>query len=785
MLKRIKSIHNIGCFKNCDSASIQFEKITLIFGRNTYGKSTLSDLLSSIESRNFDPIRARKTIPTNNRPQKAELTFQVDGNNNEISISLQNNSWQTSLPGDLHLYVFDDGFYHNNLFLGRLFTRATKENFSSFVLGTQGVTKAKDIAEKNKQKDEATRERNKLKNLVFNNIDDLSEFLKLSPIESIQELGEKIDSLRKKRSDLDKQRKESNNIKARENLTSVNWGIGFSESLDRFNKALQTSLQNYHDEARLKLNEHIGNNFKNAQNAERWIQQGLDDNYGVYCQFCGQVLSEEALQLLEIYRQSFDASYRTHDDQIKLELEESRSSLVRDQISPLRILIESNKSRLISYLELCEDTKHINNKKNIDQLSDELNKIFDIWEQHYSQFRKEIDAAIAKKKSSPHEAVKEIHPDELIESNQKIASLILQYNEFADQANKIFEEFKSSVCDDSITTRLAEIQRTEKEVSRKKKRLELSDQCDNYIKLDEKVRLLGDDINRLQQELRNEQSSYIEKFFDRINRYFNIFGSQNFELEKGEDNRGHTPIYYLKVKFHNIDVSENDLDRIFSESDRRALALSVFWSGLTGLTQEQKENAIIVLDDPMTSFDNHRMTAVHQEIIRISDVSRQVIMLSHFEYGISRFLKTYKDERKIKLLSIEKERDTSILKPSDIETFIKNEHEKARERIFSFISKNTNDFNLSELRVFFENEVGYRFAQQINDQNIQGNFCDRINQLENYGVIDPHTAREAHDWRETLNPAHHAWIDSDIEDQRNTANRLVDFIYRHLIPIRV
>lgn len=785
MLKRIKSIHNIGCFKNCDSASIQFEKITLIFGRNTYGKSTLSDFLSAIEFRNTDPIKARKTIPIDNRPQMAELTFQADGNNNETTISLRNDGWQGLLPGKLHLYVFDDGFYHNNIFSGRLFTRATKEKFSSFVVGTQGVTKAKDIAEKNKQKDEATRERNKLKNLVFNNIDDLSEFLKLSPKESVQELREKIDSLRKKRSDLDKQRKESNNIEARENLTSADWGIGFSESLDRFNKTLQTSLQNYHEEARLKLNEHIQNKFKNTQSAERWIQQGLNDNNGKSCQFCGQALSEEALQLLEIYRQSFDASYRTHDDQIKLALDESRSSLIKDQINPLRILIESNKSMLISYLELCEDTNYINNKENIIHLSDELNKIFHVWEQHYSQFEKDIDATIANKKSSPHKAVKEIHPDELIESNQKIASLILQYNELTDQANKIFEEFKSSVHDDSITTRLAEIQRTEKEVSRKKKRLELSDQCDNYIQLDEKVRLLGDDINRLQQELRNEQSSYIEKFFDRINRYFNIFGSQNFELEKGENNRGHTPIYYLKVKFHNVDVSENDLDRIFSESDRRALALSVFWSGLTGLTQEQKENAIIVLDDPMTSFDNHRMTAVHQEIIKISDVSRQVIMLSHFEYGISRFLKTYKEERKIKLLSIEKESDTSILKLSDIETFIKNEHEKARERIFRFISKNTNDFNLPELRVFFENEVGYRFAQQINDQNIQGNFCDRINQLENHGVIDPCTAREAHDWRETLNPAHHAWIDSDIEDQRNTANRLMDFIYHHLIPIRV
>jgi len=784
MLKRISSIENIGCFKNCGSANIQLEKITLIFGRNTYGKSTLSDLFFSIESGDFSRIKTRRTIPNDKSLQKAKLGFKTDGNNSEVTLSWCSDSLKNSLPGDLHFYIFDDGFYHNNLFSGRLFTRATKEKFSSFILGAQGVTKAKDIAEKNKKKEEATRERNRLRKSVFKDIDNIDEFLKLAPEESISELGETIDALRRNYGDLDKQRKNAEKILSRADLTNVSWKSDFDQSLDSLNKTLQTSLQSHHAEARLELNEHIQNNFTGTQNAERWIQQGLNDNNGKNCQFCGQILSEEALRLIEIYRQSFDTSYQRHDDQVKRELRESHLLLTKDRVNPLKISIESNKSKLLAYPELAENAEYFGVKDELDTLSDELNSIFDVWQQHHAKFKEEIEAAIEQKQLSPHKAVGEICPTQLIQSSQKVASLALQYNGIVNTANKIFSEFKQSVRDDSITKKLAEIENIGKEVARKKKRLELSDQCDDYIRLNSEIKSLSDDINRLQQELRSEQSAYIEDFYDRINRYFTIFGSRNFELEKGEDNAGHIPIYYLKVRFHGVDISEKDLDHVFSESDRRALALSVFWSGLIGLTQAQKQNAIIVLDDPITSFDNHRMTAVHQEIIKISDISRQVIILSHFEYGIICFLKAHKNEREIKLLSIVKKSDSSTLESCDAENFVKNEHERARERIFAFVSGNSNACNVQELRVFFEIEVGYRFAKQIALHSInERKLSDRIARLNKHGVISLETANEARIWRETLNPSHHTWVGSDIEDQRNTAERLMNFIYHKLIPM--
>ena len=158
--------------------------------------------------------------------------------------------------------------------------------------------------------------------------------------------------------------------------------------------------------------------------------------------------------------------------------------------------------------------------------------------------------------------------------------------------------------------------------------------------------------------------------------------------------------------------------------------------------------------------------------------------MSHFEYGITCFLKAYKNEREMKLLSIAKKNGSSTLESCDAENFIKNEHEKARERIFAFVSGNSNACNVQELRVFFENEVGYRFAKQIALHSInERKFSDRIDRLNKCVVISPETAQEAHNWRETLNPSHHTWSNNDIEDQRSTAERLMGFIYHKLIPM--
>jgi hypothetical protein len=330
MLKRIKKIQNIGRFKFCEPNRAEFKEITLIYGRNTYGKSTLGDLLSSLESGNTDGIKQRKTIPNDEQSQKAEISFSADEFQGEKIIKYQSGTWLSSVPAGFKLKIFDDGFYHKNLFAGRQFSRETKDNFSSFVLGAQGVAKRQEIETKNKQKGDATRKRNDLLKAAFKDIEDLDGFLSLSPNESKDIINQKVIELRGEYEKLYKQQKNATQIEQRKECRFLEWKDDFSPAKTILNNSLMTSLESHHQQAQQKLTEHIRTNFKSQENAENWIRQGLAQNNSETCQFCGQTLSIEALALLQIYRQSFDTAYDEHDKRIQQELKNSKAELVKD-----------------------------------------------------------------------------------------------------------------------------------------------------------------------------------------------------------------------------------------------------------------------------------------------------------------------------------------------------------------------------------------------------------------------------------------------------------------------
>ena len=778
MLKRIKKIQNIGRFKNCSSSSVQFEQVTLIFGRNTYGKSTLSCLLSSISSGNTEAITSRKTIPNDQQSQQAELSFMIDGQQREVSVKYSSGTWLSPLPANLKLNIFDDSFYHTNLFAGRQFSRETKDNFSSFVLGTLGVAKQQEIETKNKQKSDATRNRNDLQKAAFKDIDDLVSFIKLSPSKSKDELTQKIEFLREEYSKLSKQQKNASKIQERKECSPIIWGSDFPVALQKLNNALQASLESHHKEAQHKVAEHIKLNFKEPENAESWIRQGLAQNKAENCQFCGQHLNPDALQLLDIYRQSFDTAYESHDKNIKQELSQCQLLLTKERISSLKIAIESNNTALKSFPELEDNKDWVLLIDKITLIIDQLNEEFSQWETNQITFKEVLESVIKQKLASPHKGIDDFKFELLIQINEKLTPLAGQYNELIKDINSIFQLFKKSVIDNSIVQKLIEIEKNGKTESRELKRLDLTEQCAAYKEFDSIITLLTKEIPRLKEELLNEQSDFLDQYFDRLNQYFQMFGSRDFRLEKGLDTKGHKPIYYLKVKFHGIDVTEKNLEHTFSESDRRSLALSIFWATLDGLSEVDKKNTIVVLDDPVTSFDNHRVSSVHKEIASLSEHVRQIIILSHFEQGITSFLNTYRN-KPVKLLSIERIGNSSEINVTDIDHFIKTTHEKEAHNIFSFINEQTSSHSAGDLRVFFEIEINLRFAKQligINEQNLS----DRINKLKENSAISDSTAKQAHEWRELLNPAHHIWTGNDLEDQRHTAAQFVDFIYHEL-----
>lgn len=783
MLKRISKIKNVGRFKQASCGALQFARLTLIFGRNTYGKSTLGDIFSSISNNDFTLVTSRKTIPEDSSPQEVAISFQSDDSGNEYSIKFENNTWNPVLPTSQKIAVYDDGFYHNNVFAAWQFTRSTKESFSSFVLGSQGVAKAKIIADKNKRKREATIEKNKIQKTSFSEIENLEDFLKLKPTETLDQLNEKRGKKLKQYEDLTKQKKNKDIILARENYLPLTWENDFSLIVEELNKCLATSLESHHNDAKEKLANHIKQNFKNIDGAESWIRTGVDQNLGEMCQFCGQKLNESAFALIDIYKQSFDKSFEQHEKKVGSILEQCKTSILKNRTNDLKVKIEKSHSIFLSYPELLEKSPYSESYKEFSKLVDTLKELIENWDQESQAYQIKIESCIISKLSTPQQAVESVPSDSLHVITNSIFELVEKINQKGNELNGQIKEFKNSICNYSTTEKLLQITNEGKLLARKIKRIELSNQCSDFLNLTEEVLNLSEKIPNLQSQLQQDQSEFLTNYFSNLNQHFKDFGGNDFKLEVGKNRSGHIPIYFLKVKFRNKVISEKELDRVFSESDRRALSLAVFWARLSETSNDELAKTIVILDDPVTSFDNNRISAVHRSIIQLSESANQVIVLSHYEEELSRFLITYKNSKEISFFSICTTNGESTLCEESINRFIQNDHEKSRESIFEFIEGNINFHKAGDLRIFFEIEISLRFAKQMRENEILcPNLSDRIDKLKEFGIIGNEIAQKCHIWREALNPNHHTWISADIEDQRNAARKFIDFVFSELAP---
>ena len=224
------------------------------------------------------------------------------------------------------------------------------------------------------------------------------------------------------------------------------------------------------------------------------------------------------------------------------------------------------------------------------------------------QFSQQVNQAFNSKERKPHEIVQSIDFSSLLGNHanyQRNLSLIAKTIDSIREAIRTFKEPYRDLT--QIRTRISELQTEIETKKRSIARVEQNDACVIYQREQQEITDITARITANEQELATNQNQYLDKFYERIDFHFKQFGSENFTLERGTDNRGHQPVYFLKVKFKDVDINDSNITKVFSESDKRALALSLFWAKMDFLTNEQKQNAIIVLDDPVTSFDDNRI----------------------------------------------------------------------------------------------------------------------------------------------------------------------------------
>lgn len=777
MLKKISLIEGIGTFSKCSANHAEFRKTSLLFGPNSYGKSTMCEIFRSIETGDVTEIAARQTIPG---PVEQRVVFQIFDDTKEQSLSLVKGAWTAGVPGEYTVHVFDSSFVSRNLFAGRKQERENKEAFSSFVLGERGVQQATAIAE-SKQKLAQEKTKVKLLRQQIGDVGDLGEFVGMAVEKTVDELQSEVEPLRDQHTQLRRNLLVSAQIRNRSTLSKVPSIESVVVNIKALNDTLTKSAEEKHEAARERVIAHVRDHMSVGRGANEWLRTGQLYVKTDKCPFCEQDLAN-AENLMDAYRKHFSEGLNALVDEIVRGLEGWDDRLTAIPTAPTTSAIDRVQVVLAGYPEIHEKPEYKRNALELIDAEAELRASIDEFSQATAELHPRIREALRIKRQLPIEASPLIDFMRYEAAHMAVEHALQRYNPLLETLNEELAAFKAAANDDVINADIATVKIAISAIERSIHRVQADGTCRAYVTSSEEVKRLEESIPRAEGELDKEQADYLDQFFKIIDECFAKFGSKYFTIERGEIvKKGYQPVVSLVVKFNGEVIDAGRLGSVFSESDRRSLALAMFWAKIISLTPAEKAKAIVVLDDPVTSFDDNRISAAIRHM-RSSVVSlRQLIVLTHYSEFAKRWLEVEAVGGDFSLNILERNDKTSSVTVGDAATFLDSEHQKAYQRIADFINRKSNGPIDTHLRIFFENEVRDRFYLQLNQLGkSKSSFSDVIDALHEEGLICDEVAKQAHGFREDLNPAHHTFASRSVEDWRSLAEDLRDFIYEDL-----
>lgn len=779
MIKRIKSIRQLGLFSSFpNGGSLEWKKLTFIFGFNAFGKSTLCDIFKSLGRNDCTIIQKRKTIPNDSITQKIVLSVQ-DGTQ-EKDLMFESNSWHNNCIAE-KLEVFDSTFIHDNVFTGLAIERKNKENFTDFILGAESVSIAnkigqlkKDLAEKKRRLKDVTPP------YVAGKTDkEIKDFVNIKVELSLNDI--RVQLFEKE----DQKKRLEENLRNQVTVLSMNEPDNLPilsykyeiEMLEQINQLVTFEYKGLHENAISRVQEHIKLRLCNNEEAEEWLHKGLLISNIInipsekFCPFCGQSLSS-SLDLINIYTQYFDAEYASFIDKINKDIEFEGIGFTFDLSKKIgNVIIECNK-----FLSKVENPDFKRKTNTLTILREALPEIEHTLNEEFRHIVIDFKTKLEKKRRNPQ---REIDPLDLDHFKQ----VIIEYESCAENAHDcvnillvLIKEFKALYSSGEINTQIDLVNKQFLLLDLWRHRIEQDDNCNKYITLKKEIKNYETEIDSLITDLETSQTAYLGKYFENINKYFKKLGSTDFTIEKTTDNLGYKKVFGLKVQYKNSPIKEANLPFLFSESDRRALALSIFWARLK-MKHEQGKDSIIVLDDPVTSFDDNRITNTINMLVDTCNNVSQIIVLTHYPHLLRRYNEMCSTEDAC-FLKISKGNTSSILARLEDREFVLSEYQQHFLKIHDFINRNSSDDVRNTLRIFFENHLRMIYYKQINDYALESSkLANLINELFNNHVIDEDTRRKLHYFRETLNPDSHIFTDNNVEDVRSFALELMEYIY--------
>ena len=377
---------------------------------------------------------------------------------------------------------------------------------------------------------------------------------------------------------------------------------------------------------------------------------------------------------------------------------------------------------------------------------------------------KQVESCIDLKLKNKYESIKKVDIAGYQDIKKKINDIIINYNTKLEEYNKHSAEYIGNLTIESINTNIANLEKEYTENINIFNRNKYNDKYEEYLKNLVKIKENEKKSKKLKNDFETTQSSFIGKFFTDINTYYDRLGSRNFIIEQETTKQGIKKIYTVKLKYKNKEIE--DLRFVLSDSDKRALALSIFLSKLKN--EDNLDKFIIVMDDPITSFDNERMS-LFINILKEFDKANQIIVLTHYADFYKKLVELlYAVKPLPSLLKIQHLSTTNKIVKIDrqSDTLLMDDFEEALYNMYAFIQSESHTYSSNDARTIMQKYLEYRFYCEIKEKNINSiKFEEFLKGLKNNNFINEDVFTRLNNKREEYNVNSHVF-DNDSEDAK-------------------
>ena len=757
MIETITLLRNLGQFDSVDTGrNLPLGRFALIYAENGRGKTTLAAALRSMGSGDPAPILERHRLGAARVPQA------VFGVGDQEAV-FQEGAWQRRFADVL---VFDDEFIAGNVCAGTKVEIEHRYNLHELILGEQGVRLNARVQEQVRRIEahntSIQRKASAIPAAARFGLG-VDEFCALPPREGIEE------AIAAAERELTAAH-EADAVQRHTDFAT----IGLPEfDLQSIEPLLSTRLPDLETAAAARVQEHLA---RIGERGENWVGEGMDRRRGEHCPFCGQNL--RGSPLIEHYQAYFSAAYRglrtNIDDTIRSLRAAHRGDVIAEFERSIRSVSETQRywSRFLEIDEIALDTADIASKWRI-------------------AFEAVLEALLAKQ-SAPLERVA-IGGDILdaVERYDECRTAAVELNATLQAANRNIALVKERARGANIAELQAGLAGLRAVSSRHS--ANIAGLCDAYLEeLHAKAQ-----TERRRAEARERLDVYRENVFPAyrtaVNGYLRRFNA-GFQIEsvnsvttRGGPNCNYTMLINdCEVPLSAAGETDPCFRNTMSSGDRNTLALAFFFASLD--SRPGLDRMTIVIDDPMTSLDEHRALATVQQIRRLSDRAGQVVVLSHSKPFLCELWETA-DRAERSAMKISRANRTSTLENWDVNRDSITEHDRLHSLVLQFINNGTGIDErqvAAALRPILERFMRVACPQDFPPGSLLGPFIDRCERREGtrQQLLIPEQRQELRELLDYANRFHHdtnaAWRTAAINDREllGFAERTVAFALR-------